>query len=495
MEAAAPDRFADAELDSVVGRIDASLVLLQEALRQAQLPGAAGSGASALVGGGNTVASPSPPPRRRRASPRRQARPAPKRTPAAGGKAAAAASPRKGGASTLDASAYTAAHGTPARRVANNRSARLASPPRSSGRQLRSPERTLGSPGRRLAVDVSAVSASGAADDPQRPSSFGAAGRFQGAHSSSHFMEGADYTSAAPAYVGLQNTSATFGSRALGSPERRARALGSPDRSGRRRSPQPRGAAASSAALALAEQETFCEWWDAHRTLTNELYGAAASTAVEGRPLPDHYLGLYAVLRRTAIRSTLKVSSATVGSLNPGAVVEVLEARVRGDADRSRVHVRIRSRYGKSSMAICGWANLVTKDGHTLMRKLADDEEIGRANGSADVSTTVMVKKKKKKKRKKKRAVVAVVAAEVAEVGIGGVSREEVLRLGGPNRADRKLQELQAETAAMAIRSSADPVDGDAARAAARGARVGSLGRSAPGGGAPAPARPAWQAK
>ena len=397
-----------------------------------------------------------------------------------------------GGASTLDASAYTAAHGT-ARRVVADRS--LGSPPR-SGRQLRSPERLLGSPGRRPAA--SGGSNADADDYPQRPSSsFGsAAGRFQGAHSSSHFMHaGAGESSPGPAaYVGLQNTSATFGSRALGSPERRPRSLGSPGRSGRLRSPELRGAAASSAALAMNEQETFSEWWDAHRTLTNELYGAAASSAAEGRPLPEHFLGLYGVLRRTAVRANPKASSATVGSLNPGAVVEVLEARVRGDADRSRVHVRIRSRYGKSSMAICGWANLVTKDGHTLMKKLADDEEIGRANGE-DVSTMVTVKKKKKKKPKKKKAVVAAVAAEVAEVGVGVVSRQEVLRLGSPNRAERRLQELQAETAAIA--SSAAPAGGDAAREAVRGVRLGSPSRVAPvpRGGAPAPSRPAWQAR
>jgi hypothetical protein len=226
----------------------------------------------------------------------------------------------------------------------------------------------------------------------------------------------------------------------------------------------------------------IASWWDAHHSLTDELWGPGADSqrgrggggggvSPSDQALGAAYLGLYGVLRRTAVRAHIKLSSAVVGSLNPGATVEVLEARVlmppvaagrsgrgakrAGGAEQQRnssgprVHVRLRSRYGKSSMAICGWACLVTADGHTLLQKLAED--LGQG---AEAAAVTVKKKKKKKKKKRKKSSLASAGAEAAVAAIAAEQRptlgdrDEHLRLGSPSRAARRERALITAAAA-----------------------------------------------
>ena len=433
--AAAAAAMEEPEYEQVVARIDQTLGLLQRALVVED------AGASERLVG-------------RVSSPQRRPGPSPKQRQRQ--QLAAAGSARKGGASTLDASAYAAAHVSPAARPTRRG---LGSP----RRQLRSPRgagRSLASP------------AGGGVDyrdarlaEERRPSFGTSAGRFQPARS-----EGPGPA----AYCGacdFDTAQRTFGTLALASPERQGR-LASPSRSARVSSPSQSarvgspsrsariGSPSRSARISSpgADTDMIAAWWEAHRALTKDLWGPGAqsssgeggSTDPSGRALGTTYLGLYGVRRRTAVRAHIKLSSAVVGSLNPGVVVEVLEARVlvRGgrNGDGPRVHVRLRSRYGKSSMAICGWACLATPDGHTLLERLPDGGQ--QAKDATSRAVKQKQKKKKKKRRKKKRAsTVALSAVDQPELGS---SASDGSLSGRPAQHDSGLFASQTSYAASA---------------------------------------------
>eukprot|EP01043_Picozoa_sp_COSAG02_P033106 COSAG02_NODE_2245_length_9390_cov_30.175869_4_plen_486_part_00 len=370
------------EYEEVVARIDQTLGLLQRALLEEGQP-TAGSGDGSAPERRHSVASPvrsgkrSPKQRRRR----QQQQPG---------------SSRRGGAPKLDASAYATAHASPR---PTRRS--VASPPR----QLRSPR------GERRSVGDGEYENECSLEERQ-PSFGTSAGRFPEPRAEgpgpAMFFGSCDAAAA----------QRTFGTLVLASPERRRNRLGSPSRSARVASPSrsarvtspsrsarvtsPSRSARVTSPGAADHTDMIASWWEGHRALANELWGPGNGTDPSDRALGPAHLGLYGVLRRTAVRAHVKLSSAVVGSLNPGAVIEVLEARVlmRGGhkgsgQENPRVHVRLRSRYGKSSMAICGWAPVATPGGHRLLEKLSD-------GGQDAAATTVTVKKSKKKQKKKK---------------------------------------------------------------------------------------------
>lgn len=309
-----------------------------------------------------------------------------------------------GGAPTLDASAYATAHASP----------------RPTRRGIGSPRRQLRSP-RRGARAVGDAEYEKHYLDEMQPS-FGT--------SAERFPESRAEGPGPAMFFGPCDAAAaqrTFGTLVLASPERRRNRLGSPSQSARLHSRSARvgspnrtarigspnrtariGSPSRSARVgspnridrvtspgAADHTDMISSWWEGHRALANELWGSdnnGGGADPSDRALGPAYLGLYGVMRRTAVRAHVKVASAVVGSLNPGAVIEVLEARLLTRAghkgarqENPRVHVRLRSRYGKSSMAICGWAPLVTPDGHTLLEKLPD--------GGQEAATTVTVSK------------------------------------------------------------------------------------------------------
>eukprot|EP01043_Picozoa_sp_COSAG02_P008785 COSAG02_NODE_287_length_25647_cov_245.259316_10_plen_416_part_00 len=370
---------AEPEYEEVVARIDQTLGLLQQALveeDQRMVPSSVPESqrVASPVRSSNRV----PKGRRRRQQQRLRQ---PGNSPG-------------GGAPTLDASAYATAHAAP----------------RPTRRGIGSPRRELRSPRR----GARAVGDAEYETHPleQRQPSFGtSANRFPEPRADgpgpAMFFGSCDAAAAQRTFgtlvlasperrrnrLGSPSQSARLPNRStrVGSPNRSARVgspnrstrVGSPNRSARVGSPNRSDRATSPGAA--DHTDMISSWWEGHRALANELWGAdncGGGTDPSDRALGPAYLGLYGVLRRTAVRAHVKVGSAVVGSLNPGAVIEVLEARVltRGGhkgarQENPRVHVRLRSRYGKSSMAICGWAPLVTPDGHTLLEKLPDGEQ------------------------------------------------------------------------------------------------------------------------